>query len=376
MCSVELQKDTHLNQLRSAKVLALFAGMDLPETMVVNALSERGYQIDVFCEGTGCVSSLCEQVCNIETFCSKGKIDIGAISKLWKVLSQGNYDIIHAFTARTLANVNLALIGLRLKKRPKLLGYRGVVGNLSRWDPLSYLTFRSGRVDAIWCVSRAVYDDMRVRGVSPNRLQHIYKGHQLEWYARDQSRFSLRQEHKIPEGAIVIGVCANERPNKGLDLLVEAFGSLNLFEMNAYLVVVGDVGSDEFMRSVAEYGKDRVVLVGPVSDVAGLMWQFDLYVQPTRFREGLPKTVIEAMACQRPVVVTDAGGMPELVEDGVSGLVVKKDSVSALREGLNEIIEMEEVGRAKLGKAASERIATSFAFERTVELVDRMYRAS
>ena len=94
---------------------------------------------------------------------------------------------------------------------------------------------------------------------------------------------------------------------------------------------------------------------------------------PSVKREGLPKTVIEAMAYGVPPVVTDCGGSPELVADGVSGFVVPVRDPVALARAINELYA--DAGlRARLGQGARERIASAFRIEDTVARTLDLYR--
>ena len=95
---------------------------------------------------------------------------------------------------------------------------------------------------------------------------------------------------------------------------------------------------------------------------------------PSKEREGLPKAVIEAMSLGVATIVTDVGGMPEIVEHMKSGLVVKASDASALASAISRLVNDPEL-RMRLAKNAQERIRTSFSIETTIQQTIGVYRA-
>jgi glycosyltransferase involved in cell wall biosynthesis len=108
-----------------------------------------------------------------------------------------------------------------------------------------------------------------------------------------------------------------------------------------------------------------VVLLGERSDTAELMRAADLLVLPSR-EEGLSNVLLEAMAAALPVVASDAGGSPELVADGRSGLLFPNGDVEALGDALTRLLT-EPVLRAQMGSAARTRIEREFAIDTLVQ---------
>src|SRR5690606_32900296 len=144
--------------------------------------------------------------------------------------------------------------------------------------------------------------------------------------------------------------------------------------LGAHLVLIGAIEDWRIPRAIARSAvRNRIHCLGYRSDAAALAGAFDVFVLPTLRREGLPRAVIESMAQGVAVVVTAAGGSPELIEDGVSGRVIKPGHAAELTQALLELLSDDE-RRQRYGSAAQERIATRFNVELTVQKTLAVYR--
>ena len=248
------------------------------------------------------------------------RLGAGGIRRLRAELSQGGYDILHVFGNRALRNGLLAARGLPVR----LVAYRGIVGNVSFFNPVSWMRFLNPRIDCIVCVADAVRDhflDMRpaMLRLPAARLVTIHKGHSPDWYTEPPA--DLRA-FGIPPDAFVVGCVANYRPRKGIERLVEAMADL---PADVHLLLVGRMEARALDGTIAANpAAPRIHRIGYRADAPSLAAACDAAVLPSIRREGLPRSVIEAMACGTAPIVTDAGGNPELVVDGVSGLVVHR----------------------------------------------------
>ncbi len=184
------------------------------------------------------------------------------------------------------------------------------------------------------------------------------------------SRRQVRAELGIPPEAPLLGVVSRLDPLKGIHFLLQALARI----ADAWLVVVGDGPQrDSLVALAAELDLiDRVHWAGQRRDVPRLLSAFDLYVQPS-LHEGLPNAVLEAMAAGLPVVATAVGGTPELVVDGVTGLLVPPADPNALAWALASLLRDPD-RRQCMGGAGRERVAEHFSVEQMVEKTERLYR--
>jgi glycosyltransferase involved in cell wall biosynthesis len=299
------------------------------------------------------------------------RFDRAGIGRLRRELIDGDYDLLHVFGNRGLQNGVIALRGLRTK----LVAYRGRVGNVSFLDPFSWLRYLNPRIDRVVCVSDAVRDYflamrpafLRAR---PEKFVRIYKGHDPAWYAvtpTDLAGFD------IPPGAFVVTSVANFRKHKGITELVAAFAHLP-DDCPAHLLLVGKMESPQLDRQIAALPfPERVHRIGYRNDAPAIAAASDVVALLTTIPEGLPRSVIEAMACARPCIVTNIGGQAELVIDGESGLLVPPENPVAIAGAIARL-HREPALRERLGRAAKERIATHFHIEQTVAATLALYR--
>jgi len=167
---------------------------------------------------------------------------------------------------------------------------------------------------------------------------------------------------------------ANLSPDKDPETVLEAFSIVRRQRTNARLVMVGDGPR----RGEVESMIDRMELVGAVDvfgfreDIAAILAVADVFVHATH-TEGLGIAVLEAMAGGVPAVATAVGGLPEIVEDGVTGLLVEPGNAPAMAEAVLRVLD-DETLRGSLTANAVDRVARDFSLEAMCERYARLYR--
>ncbi len=291
------------------------------------------------------------------------KFDKAGIAALRNELIRGRYHIMHTFNNNAVSNGLRACKGLPVK----VVCYRGIVGAVGFLDPMSWLRYLNPRIDRLVCVADAIrrhFLEMRPAflRMPASRPVTIHKGHKLEWY--DATPADLT-ELGIPEGAFVVGCTANYRPRKGVEFLVEAIEALPQ-DIPAHLLLVGRMDAARLTARIDKSpARERVHRAGFREDAPALSAACDVFCMPSTKREGLARSIIEAMAYRVPPVVTDSGGSPELVVDGVSGFVVPPRDAQAIADAIEKLYRDPEL-RRRMGDAARERIGTDFRNEDTV----------
>ena len=292
------------------------------------------------------------------------------IAALRAELIRGNYHIMHTFNNKAVSNGLRACKGLPVK----VICYRGIVGAVGFLDPMSWMRYLNPRIDRIICVADAIRRHfMQMQPaflrMPPSRPVTIHKGHLLEWYQDDPADLA---ELGIPADAFVIGCTANYRPRKGIDFLIDALEMMPE-DIPAHLLLVGRMDAAKLTARIeASPCKDRIHRSGFRTDAPAVSAACDVFCLPSTKREGLPRSVIEAMAYRVPPVVTDSGGSPELVVDGVSGFVVPPKDAAALAEKFADLYRDPQL-RSRMGDAARDRISTHFRNEDTVKKTIALY---
>lgn len=329
-----------------------------PEAEIFIEMAKQGHFVTVMTQGESeYVERLKSNGVKVIDCYPKRKICYQIIKRIHQELKDNDYDICYAFNSKTIPNAAFACIGLKVK----FVVYRGTTGGLYRHDPTAYLTQLHPRVDGIVCVSESVRKDV-VKKVRKNRgnVVTIYKGHELDWYdVKSTERSSLG----LSENDVVAVCAAHVRPSKGISVLLEATHHIDI--ENFHLVLVGHGFEPHYEEMKVSPMSDRIHFIGHRKDVPSLMAMADIQVQPSISGEGLPRTIIEAMANGTASVVTTTGGSPELVEDSVTGYIVPTNNAIALAEAINKIA-IDKNKCIAMGQAAQERLKSQFSSKVTV----------
>ena len=353
-------------------LLLITTTTDLPEAHLIAALSAK-HNHRVLLLGNpkpAHAAILTAAGVAIEPLDLPGRFSLSAIRAIRSAALRHHPAIAHYFSNRALSNGLLALRGLPIRH----IAYRGAIGNVSRWDPLSWATYLNPRLDRIICVSRAVEDYLASVGVARSKLRTIYKGHDLSWYdsprAAPSSTFTERLA-AYPE-ATVIGCTANMRPVKGVDLLLTAMQQIPP-TTPLHLILIGEVRDKRLPGLIAATNAIHpVTVVGYQEDPIPYLRHCDLFVMPSRGREGLPKAAIEAMTQRVVPIVTRVGGMPELVLDQECGLVIEPNSPEQIAAAITTL-SANKLRLTEWGLRARDRIAADFHTDETVRQTVEVY---
>ncbi len=185
-----------------------------------------------------------------------------------------------------------------------------------------------------------------------------------------------RQEqfpHLGPESELIAAVANMHFETKGYTDLIRAAAEVSREFPAAKFLLIGDGAERARIEGmVAELGLSKTVLfLGRRNDVPKVLACCDMFVSPS-WAEGLPNSVLEAMAAGLPIVATRVGGTPEIIEHGVSGLLVPPRDSHALATAILQLLG--DKGLAKrLGRSAQERAREQFSFERLLSELERLY---
>lgn len=201
--------------------------------------------------------------------------------------------------------------------------------------------------------------------VQAERIVVIYGG-------VDTERFRPRPRPETREGS-VIGLVGRLHPDKGQMLLIEAAPAILGALPRARILLVGDGPQRRDIEArIRSLGiQERIVLLGDRRDVPDLLAGMDLLVLPSA-SEGFANAALEGSSSGLPVVVSDAGGNPEIVEDGVTGRVFRAGDVSMLAACVIDLLRDPAVGR-KAGEAGRRRVETMFPLDEMVRRHERLY---
>jgi len=210
---------------------------------------------------------------------------------------------------------------------------------------------------------------VEVEGIKPSSIRFIPNGIPTP----QRKGHDLRAELGLADGVPVVATVGQLRPEKALEVLVEATARLapEFPDLRVLIVGHGPVEGD-LKRLAVEAGLDETVLfLGRRNDVPDVLAGIDLAVCCSD-HEGSPLSVMEYMAAGRPVVATSVGGVPDLIEDGVHGLLVPARSPDELAAAIASLLSDRERAR-EMGERARARQQEEFTLDAFVRRVEDLY---
>jgi glycosyltransferase involved in cell wall biosynthesis len=280
-------------------------------------------------------------------------------------------DILHAHDYKT--NVLAVLLGrlFGVRTLTTLHGYVSRGGRLETYYRLDRWAQR--HLDHIIAVSDDLFQMLIDLGVPPARRSLVRNAIDAQQYARRRPAGVARACLGLDPALPLVGAVGRLAAEKGFDLLIRAFDRLLTEGRDAALVIAGegeDRGRLEGLIARLNRG-DRIRLLGYTADVCGLYEALDVFALSS-LREGLPNVVLEAMAIEVPVIATRVAGIPNLIEDGVSGLLVTPGSVEELTAALRRVLDEADL-RRRLAHAGRQAVETRHSFARRMEHVRSIY---
>jgi glycosyltransferase involved in cell wall biosynthesis len=303
--------------------------------------------------------------------------DAEAIDAVAAHLAAVNADVVHNHMYRaevigTQAAWALAAAG---RRRPLVVGtvHSSRVRSDEDRDLIRRLT---PRMDHLIAVSRAIVRKLEDEGRVGAPISLIYNGVDLARYDEPEVCCTLQSEYSIPDGAPIVGVVARLEPEKGHPTLLDAWARVLASVPNAHLLIVGEGSQREKLEAqAAALGLlGSATFTGRRDDVPAVTAALDVAVLPS-YREAQGLSILEAMALSRPVVASAVGGIPEMIEDGRTGLLVPPRDPDALAAAIVRLLRDHPYADT-LGRAGRELVHERFCVELMVRAVESIYDES
>ena len=348
---------------------------------LIDGMEAKGWQVTTICSDGPAIPVLSKKGYRFRTVPIARSMHpikaIRSIIALYKVFREEKFDVIHVHTpvAALLGRIAAALAGKSFVIYTAHGFYFHDEMPPAKRNLFVFLEKFAGKfTDFLFCQSSEDAQDAVKEGIMPaNKVLAIGNGVDDAKFNPSKYRESISENRKsvgIPENARVVGIIARMVKEKGYQELLEA--SIHLAERHPdfYLLVVGgklasdhDQAIDDILEKARVKMGNRLVEVGFRSDTPMLLSLMDIFCLPS-YREGLPRTIIEAMMMAKPVVATDIRGCREEVVHGKTGLLVPcKDSLQ-LELALEQIL-MDRQAAERMG-AEGQRIANELFIESKV----------
>jgi glycosyltransferase involved in cell wall biosynthesis len=307
----------------------------------------------------------------------RGKLDLRVLRALRDIVVRHDINLIHAHDYKTdlFAYLLRQWLGRRrftLLSTAHAWVMLGVRGTLYRRLDLWLMR----RFDHLIAVSHATRNEMVAAGVPPHLISVIHNAIDTEEWAPRSIRPTLREELGIPQDSLVLGYVGRIMPEKDLDTWLRAAAVVGRQYPETRFVLVGE-GRDtstlgQLQRLATDLGiAERVYFPGYRARLLPVYAAFDLFVLTSR-REGLPNSVLEAMAMGVPVVTTDVAGTKELVLHEQTGYILPQGDVTGLAQAIATLAGNAQLRQA-MGLAGRQRVEHEFSFPGRLQRIEALY---
>ena len=286
-----------------------------------------------------------------------------------RALRSENVSVFHAHLSWPLA-CKYALVAANIARIPAIVATAQIYMDISQRPLLRFQPrLISTQVDRYFAVSQAIATQLREDfGIAATKIQCLNNGISVSSFDRPCDA-AFREKLCGGSGRPIVMTVAALEPRKGQRYLIEAAAQLQ----DVMIVLVGDGPDRAALENQARAINvdDRVLFLGHRDDVADLLACCDVYVLPS-FEEGLPLSILEAMAAGKPVIASAIRGNDEAVIDGESGLLVPTADSLALANAVRTILDNADLARA-LGKCGRERAEAYFSADTMIQRTTDAY---
>ncbi len=343
--------------------------------LTVNGLREIGQRAALVAHPDGELRRRVAEGLELIPLAPLTEMDLSAGWRLSRLLKRLQPDVIHAHDphgvavaalARSMATGSTGSAGAR---PPAIIASRRVDFHL-KGNSLSRWKYR--QVDCFVAASEAIRRMLLQDGVPADQAITVHEGIDMA-HVQAAPPVNLHETFFLPHRAPVVGNVAALVPHKGQRYLVDAAHLVVQAVPDARFVILGEGElRDHVERQVRDHHLEKhVLLPGFRTDVLGCIKSFDLFAMSS-ITEGLGTSLLDAMACSRAVVATEAGGIPEVVDPGVTGLLVPPRDPQRMAEAIIALLQ-DDTRRRQMGEAGFARVSERFTVERMVAETAAVY---
>ncbi len=341
-----------------------------PEAEMFLGLHRLGVEVEVMCPGDSAYAEKFRKAgIRVINYLVTKRLSWAAMRFIRQTVKAGQYDIVHMFYGKAVANGVWATLGLPVK----VVTYRGYTGNLNWYDPTVYFKHFHPRVDMIMCLADSVREHILRNLLFRRHLPvTVNKGHDPSWYEgvtpADLSEFDL------PEDAFLLTMVANVRRMKGVPYLLEATYHLPA-DSRVHLLLIGKYyDSPAFLRQIEGSPlRDHIHLAGYRANALSYVAASDMAVLPSIKGEATPKAVIEAMSLGKPALMTQIPGNRGMAVHQESGWIVPPRDAKALATAMDELSRLPAANIQAMGQAARAHISTFLNTHDSVKRLKAVY---
>lgn len=334
---------------------------------IIEGLAQRGVQNVLACPPGAGIAAACAAHASVVGMKMGGDADAGMALRLAALIRAERPDVVHLHSRR---GADLwGGIAAKLTGTPCVLSRR-VDNPEPRWlVALKYRLF-----DHVITISEGIRAVLLSEGLAPGKVTCVRSAVDAAPYLTVVDRIAFRSEFGLPETCCVVGVVAQMIPRKGHRYVIDAVDALRASHPDVRVLFFGQGPlRDELEVEVERRGLGDIIrFAGFRTDLPQWLGGLDILAHPADM-EGLGVSLLQASAAAVPIVTSRAGGLPEAVADGESGLLIEPGDVAALTDTLCVLLD-DPLLRHRLGEAGRARILADFSVDAMVEGNLAIYR--
>ena len=298
----------------------------------------------------------------------EGRADLRAIREIREYIRGEQVDLIHTHGYKADLYGYLAA---RTESRPIVatchnwVGGTAALGIYNRLDRMALKNF-----SGVAAVSDAVAEQLRDLGIAEDKIHTIANGIDIDRFSGAEPAWF---DTTVAPSGKTIGIVARLDLQKGFEYLLEAFSRLTTSHPDTRLVIAGEGPDQAAIEAIADRlnMRSKIVFAGQRGDIPNVYAACDVFVLPS-LNEGLPMTVLEAMAAGRPVVASNVGAIPTVVRNGETGLLVEPRDVAGLKAALDLLLSDQALS-SRLASSGHEWVRQHFTSDAMAANYLRMY---
>jgi len=273
---------------------------------------------------------------SIEYFTMKRGLNYFGIRRISKYISENNIRLVHSHGYKS----NIFLSVIRNKKYKTITTVHGWAKNTAGLKARIYELADSislKKIDKVIAVSEAVIKDLEKNGLNAEKISLIYNGIETNQYEQDIDITKIREKYTLSSDDYVIGAIGRLAKVKGHSYLIDAIPLILKEKINCKLIIAGEGPlREQLLAMIEKYGlTGHVQLLGYTNKIHEIMSMIDLFVLPS-LSEGLPISLLEAMAYGKPILASECGGIPEVITNDVKGIMVPPENSEEIAKGVKK----------------------------------------
>jgi glycosyltransferase involved in cell wall biosynthesis len=310
--------------------------------------------------------------CDVSIIYMHKKFEINNISDLVRIIREKEIHLIHTHSYRSDV---IGLIAAKITKRPIVSTVHGWTSTTGRVRVYEYVQKKVMRYfDTVIPVSQQINDELIQNRVRKNRLRKIHNIINYRNFSDDKVSSDLKNKYRIDSKTPSLGVIGRLSREKGHIILLKAITMIRKQYPNIKLFIIGDGDQESRLREFvkAEKMENTVFFCGFQKNVYPFYQLFDIFILPS-LAEGIPLVLLEAMHFKKPIIASNVGGIPELIEHGVTGELIPSGEPMPLANAILKLLRDRQYAW-QIGENGHKVLLKNYSPEGWIQEIEDVYR--